>query len=172
MWWQYVSNSLEGIFILDSSREQNQRKRERRATYSKRPWVPSMTHFDRCAHGPVLLTPRQDASKPDARKRIYHPDCALCACTVYVNRYILCICMCLHAYLCACSFRTEEWAYERGVKSQGARHSHSRTLQNNEPHRPDWLVHPAVACNTPPGWPSPTICELLLQESGFKRGSL
>lgn len=81
-----------------------------------------MTHFDRCAPGHVTLTPGQ----MQAKECIVWIVC-LCVCTVYVNRYILCICMCVQAHLCACSFRTEGWAYER--ESQESR-SQALTQQN------------------------------------------
>lgn len=35
MWWQYVSDSVEGIFILDSSREQTREKREESEAFKK-----------------------------------------------------------------------------------------------------------------------------------------
>lgn len=80
----------------------------------------------------------------------------------------------VHMHVCASSFVCmflQDRARGR-VGSQEARHSQSKIQHNNKSHRPDWLVHPAVACNTPPGWPNPTICKPLLQASGFKRESL
>lgn len=104
-----------------------------------------------------------------ARSKQKNISSGLWVCTVHVNRYIQCIYICVQTHLCACSFRTDGWAYKR-VRSREAG-THSKTQHNNKPHRPDWLVHPAVACNTPPGWPNPTICKLPLQASGFRRGA-
>lgn len=61
-----------------------------------------MTHFDRCAAGPVLLTPTQGASEPDLSSRMNRPDC--------VFKCIFSECEQMRpeqTRQCGCSFRTE-----------------------------------------------------------------
>lgn len=136
----------------------NQRKRGRRVRHSKGPgcrrWhtlIGAWTH---------LVNTGPDASKIINRHVSVHY--ILCINSVYSSKLI-----CFHA-----PSGPMEGHVRGRVTCQGASLSHIKTQHNDKSHRPDWLVHLVVACNTPTGQPNPTICKLLLQASSFKRESL
>lgn len=125
-----------------------------------------MTHFDRCAHGRVLLTKGQ----MQAKEHIIWIVC-LFVCLQYIweqLQYILCVCKCVQAHFPACSVWSEGLAYKR--KSKKSR-SHALTQQNTKQQQATqaWLVgSPRCSLQCAPGLTHPTICKLLLQASGFK----